>query len=453
MKPQADWIAAVATPPGAAERAVIRLSGAGLLDAADALLPPRCPRPRGRREARAGLLEWSAGCCVPVAVLVFPQPASATGEDVLELHLPGCAPVVDAVLEQLCARGLRPAQPGEFTRRAFLRGRLDLAQAEAVLALVQARSAASARAAAAVLAGSLGAQAAAAREALGAALTELEAGLDFEEGDAADLRPSEVSDLLQRAADAVAEGLRGEAQRRVQAPGPRIGLWGAPNAGKTSLFRALTGVEALVSAQAGTTRDCLEAPWQPEPADAPWILVDGPGVGAPAVDPRDAAARARAAGQAPLALYWLVVDSSSPCARVPQPPAEQHVLVVWTHADLPRQAPDAELERAEALGSNVWVSSRDGRGLADLARATAAELRGAEDAQDGAQAAAERHHAALQAAAGAVAAARRLHRGGGPSDLVAEEIRSALSALAELVGRLSPEDLLDRIFARFCVGK
>ncbi|MFQ5750080.1 MAG: GTPase, partial [Planctomycetota bacterium] len=370
MRPQnLDPIVALATAGGPAERAVLRLSGAGLLQAAGRILPPGCPRPRGRREVLAGEMEWTAGSRLPAELFVFPGPASATGEDVLEIHLPGAGPVVAAVLDGLHARGVRPAEPGEFTRRAFLNGRIDLTQAEGVLDLVRARTSAGARAAAAVLAGSLGRPLQAARNALADALAELEAGLDFEEGDAADLKPAEVDELLARARRALEEGLAGETGRSAFQEGFRIGLRGAPNAGKTTLFCRLTGATALVSPQAGTTRDRLEAPWRAEGASEAWILADGPGLGDAPADPRDEAARRRAAGER-FDLVWWLADSSDPATRVPETFSEPSVLLVWTRTDLPRRVAEEAVAGAAARLPSVWISARTGEGLAALAAET-----------------------------------------------------------------------------------
>lgn len=452
MPSRRDWIVAPATPAGPSERAVLRLSGPGLLDGAVALLPAGCPLPRGRREARAGRVEWTAGARLPATLLVFPAPGSATGEDVLELHLPGSAPVVSAVLARCLAGGARLAEPGEFTRRAFLNGRLDLTAAEAVLEVVGARSRAGVRAAGAALSGRLGAELQAARDALADALAEIEAGLDFEEGDAADLRPAEIDGLLARARTALRQADRGEAARPAPASGWRIGLTGRPNAGKTSLFARLTGATALVSAEPGTTRDRLEAVWRPPGGDEAWTLADGPGMGGPARDPRDAAARRRATGEE-FDLWWLVVDASDPAARCPERPEGAPSLVVWTKSDVARAVGEAEVARAADRGPSVWVSARSGAGLAELAHATGHGLAGAAEAREARAWVGERHRAALRTSLAALERAERLHGTRAPSELLAEELRAALVPLGELVGELTPEDLLDRVFARFCIGK
>lgn len=451
-----DPILAQATPRGPAERAILRLSGPGLVERADALLPPVCPRPTrpSRREIVRGSVEWSPGARLPAALWVFPGPASATGEDLLELHLPGAQPVLDLLVSGMLARGARLAEPGEFTRRAFLHGKLDLLQAEAVLDLVQAGSAAAAAAAARVLAGALGREAAAAREALTRALVEIEAGLDFEEGDSQDLAPGDAGRWLAEAARAVQSGWAGERQRAARSRSDfRILLRGAPSAGKSSLFRRLTGADAIVSAEPGTTRDRLEAAWPAARAELPWILLDGPGLGAAARDAHDAAAQTRAREDAAEAdLVWLCLDASDPRAVLPEPPPGLPGLLVLTKSELPPAVAALAAARRSAWPV-VAVSAAAGLGLAELEQATAELCAQAAAAQAARLASAERHESALHAAAEALARARALHEAGGPQDLVAEEARAALGALAELAGELTPEDLLDRLFARFCVGK
>lgn len=387
-------------------------------------------------------------------LLVFPGPESATGEDVLEWHLPGSLPVGDALLDALLdhgrAQGLRLAEAGEFTRRAFLNGRLDLTQAEAVLALVSAGSGAEARAAAALLGGALSECLRKTRDALQAALVELEAGLDFEEGDSQDLEPGDVDALLDRAELALAEGLRGEEARQLTESGlPCIALLGPPNAGKSALVQALTGEARLVSAEAGTTRDWRETAWRAPGEESDWVLLDGPGLGEAAVDARDRAAREQASGNLPqVDLWWRCADPADPAAP-PALPQEAPVLQVWTKTDLghppPAMAPAAEAE--------VRISAHSGVGLPELATQTAALLRrGAED-RAAVAAVSERHQAALQEALLQLAQARALVAAAEAQDLVAEHLRAALNELAGLVGRFTPEDLLDRLFARFCVGK
>ena len=268
---RADAIVALATAPLAAERAVLRLSAPDLARIAQqaasqvslaALFPDRLDE----RAVCEVQFRWLGELEVPVSAWVFPGPRSATGEDLIEFHLAGSLPVVRALERALLALdGVRAAEAGEFTRRAFLAGVLDLTQAEAVQALVQAQDADEARAAAALLTGALAADLQQARDALVEAMVQIEAGLDFEEGDSQDLQPGEIEATLASAREAIARGRSDERSRSARREGRfRIGLIGAPNAGKTALYTRLTGAQALVADERGTTRDRLEAAWPRE---------------------------------------------------------------------------------------------------------------------------------------------------------------------------------------------
>jgi len=453
-----DAIVALATPPLAAERAVLRLSGPGLLSLDSRALPGGLAAvwaaERGVHEFQ---WEWLPGLNLPGEAWVFPGPRSATGEDVIELHVPGSLPAVRALESELLRiPGVRAAQAGEFTRRAFLNGVLDLTQAEAVLRLVQSRDAAEARAAAAVLAGALGSELQQARAALAEAMVQIEAGLDFEEGDSQDLQPGEIEHHLEQAAAALRRGQSGEQERTMRESGVfRIGLVGTPNAGKTALYSRLTGAAALIADERGTTRDRLEAVWQRDAAEhGPRVLLaDGPGRSQEPSDARDAAAQLRARQADRFDLIWYVVDSSDPQAELTELVPATPAVVVLTKRDLQREIPESMLRQAEARGPVVWVSSFDGSGIDELEKETqAAEQALSADRAAGARAS-QRYQAALLTGLEAVEAAAALDALGGHQDLVAEELRRALAAIAELVGEFTPEDLLDQLFSSFCVGK
>jgi tRNA modification GTPase len=465
---RADCILALATPVGQAERAVLRLSGPRLHQAAAEFLPTGLPIPRGRREAQSGVWHWLSGCPVGVELLYFPGPNSATGEDVIELHLPGNAILIDALTTHFLSLGVRQAEAGEFTRRAFLNGRLDLAQAEAVLDLVQARGANQARAAATILAGSLGRELQIAQNALTVAMVQVEAGLDFEEGDSQDLQPGEIAGLLQTAQAALRSGLKGEQARAFRhGENWHIGLIGAPNAGKTSLFQALTQSQGIISNQAGTTRDRLEAPWIPTglATEVPWILADGPGIGGTPVDSRDQVARQRAQADV-FDLIWVVIDASDPQAVLPPLPTGVPKLVLFQKSDLPRAVSEQVIQQAQEQGPILWLSTQAvgsdfaaGAGCTalpgfdELASLTQAEYARAAHEHGATLRSVQRHQNALGQALAAVDQAAAMNQAGGAQDLIAEELRKSLLALAELVGGFGPEELLDLIFSSFCVGK
>jgi len=458
-RPESDILVAPATPEGPARRAVVRMSGLGLLEERERFLDGASPMPPALRGAFD--LDWpfAEELHGAIQLLQFPGPGSATGEDVLEFHLPGSQPLVDALVAQLVVRGARLAEPGEFTRRAFLRGRLDLTQAEAVLDLVSSRSAAAARAAADLLGGSLGQALQQTRDVLLAALVEMEAGLDFEEGDSQDLEPGEVRHLLEQAEQALQLGVVTEEQRVLRQSGTyRVGLLGPPNAGKTTLFAHLTDTPALVSDQAGTTRDRREASWHPAGAALPFTLIDFPGLGGEAMDAHDAAARALVMEERTrLDLVWLCLQPDQDPAGLPDRLPEAPFLIVWTQADRnPSAANPALRDALRRYGlplEELQVGDGGRSGGPRLARATEAALEQAEASQAQARQHSRRHQEALDGALRCVRRGLEWEEQGGHQDLIAEEIRTALLGLAELVGESTPEDVLDHLFSSFCVGK
>ena len=451
----ADGIFALATATGAAPRAVIRVSGTNLCGDAQRWLPRGWPI-SADQNAVAGNWLWFGDCRIPVATLFFSAPRSATGEDVVELHLPASPPLVEEIFTHLQNQGLRAAEAGEFTRRAFLNGKLDLAQAEAVLDLIHSKNAQQAVAAAAVLGGGLGRKLQIARAALVHGLVQLEAGLDFEEGDSQDLSPAEVGAALSSAKNAIARGKLGEQQRWVeQAEQWRIALVGAPNAGKTSLFGAITGQAALISDIAGTTRDRLQAVW-PQPAEIrhqtrPWLLCDLPGVGGEAVDPRDAAARQRLQDDQ-FDFQLCVIDSADARAQLTTGLPDVPRLVVVSKCDLPCQLPETVLQEIHQQTA-IWVSAEQPASLTALTDAVVVASIQAEQQHACTLRSVDRHCRALEQAHECLNQAQKWLQTGGNQDLVAEEIRAALMTLAELVGEFTPEDLLDQLFGEFCVGK
>ncbi|MEM7199445.1 MAG: GTPase [Planctomycetota bacterium] len=433
----ADTIVAVASPPGAGARGVLRLSGSGALAGAGALVGALAAE-RGSADRVVDVL----GQPVPCLVLVMPGPRSYTGEDVVELHLPGSPLLLERIEGALVAGDVRRATPGEFTRRAFENGRLDLAQAEAVLQLIHAAGAEASRRAAALLRGGLAASVARLRGVLQDARALLEAGLDFAEGETgavseAEWQPGLVAATaeLQELADGLPAVLSGGG----------ILLMGASNAGKSALANALAGRDVvLVDDARATTRDVVAV------EIAPGVTVlDAPGDLEGEVGPTDQAALALRArlGERAAAALW-VVDASAPVpsARGANEAAETLGLdlcgIVWTKVD--RAAPPVENSAARSDGASFAVSSVTGAGIAALRGFLLARGHGR-----GARDAAERQRGALHAALAAVRAASAA-----PSDeLVAEDLAAALRALDEIDGTSSPEALLDRIFAGFCLGK
>ncbi|MFQ3591585.1 MAG: GTPase [Gemmataceae bacterium] len=429
-------IVALATPAGPAARAIIRLSGQQvrpfLAELFDAELRPGF--------AVSGSVRLPDLPALPASVLFAAEPHSYTGQDVAEIHLPGCGPIVDRLLARLIEAGCRPAQPGEFTQRAFLAGKLDLPRAEAVHAIIAAQTRGELRAALSQLAGGLSIPLRDLRESLLDLLADLEAGLDFADEDISFLSTEQ---LLQRLTAALARvTLLGKQldSRSLHPSAFRVALVGYPNAGKSSLFNALVGGAALVSELPGTTRDYLTA--RLELGELVLELIDTPGLMA---DPAgvDAQALALARTQYEQADLLLVCIESG---RSPDP-VEARLLqrmALWVATKCDLAAPP---ESSAALATSVTHSI----GLRELRSAL---LRAARERQESALAtslARCRGHA--DAALNHLRTAHHLALEQGPPELIAMEVRLALEALGHVAGTVYTDDLLDRIFSRFCIGK
>jgi len=438
-----DPIAALATPPGRSALAVVRLSGRGAFDVARQVVASFRPDPP--RHVTLATFQSPDGTPIDRGVYtVFPEPASYTGEDMVELSCHGGLAVPSRLLAALCSAGARPAHPGEFTRRAVLNGKLDLVQAEAVGDLIDAATPAQARAALGQLDGGLSRRLLELRD----RLIELQALLGYD----IDF-PDEDDGAVPRAT--IDRALGGVSQRldRLLATGPwgqrlreggLVVLAGRPNVGKSSLFNALLGQErALVTELPGTTRDAIEAP-----ADFlgwPVRLVDTAGL-------QDATDRLERMGIEVSRRYLSAADLILLCAEAGRPlgPDESGALdgaaglIVRTKADL-----------AAAMQGELGVSCVTGAGLDSLRRAVAERLFGDQVALPDLEPALtrERHRDALARARTALQDARPHLGPGGDAVLVAHHVRRATLALDELVGAVDVEEVLARVFASFCVGK
>ncbi|WP_339096715.1 tRNA uridine-5-carboxymethylaminomethyl(34) synthesis GTPase MnmE [Deinococcus sp. VB142] len=431
-----ETIAAVATAPGSAGVGIVRVSGAQALAIADAMFrgrrPSRTPGGRflfGQLHAEGGEL-LDEGLC-----LVFRAPHSYTGEDVVEFQTHGSPAVLGRVLSRTLELGARLARPGEFTLRAYLAGRLDLAQAEAVLGLVGASTEAARRQSALGLSGALSERVAGVARDLTRTLAAIQALLDYpEEG-----VPDEDRAVPLQQAEAALRDLLGTAQAgRVSTQGARLALIGRPNAGKSSLLNALLGYErSIVTPLAGTTRDYLEAGL--ELAGVPVTLVDTAGL-RETDDFIEAAGVRQAVALAENADLVLVLeDGSQPREALPTTlPPGAAVLRVQTKADLGTVWHDPEA---------IAVSAVTGEGLATLRQAIERQLLG-DQARGEAWLTTERQTDAARRALAHVEAAQHL-----PDELAGYEIEAALHALAELTGQDVQEGVVDAVFSNFCVGK
>jgi tRNA modification GTPase len=461
-----ELIVAPATVPGPGARAIVRFAGDGLDELLARMVvaegsgfarPSESPRVVPARLAASGLgAEWGE---LPVEILHWPGPGGPIGGPLAEVQLPASAPLVEAVVAEACRHGARLARGGEFTLRAFLAGRLDLVQAEAVLAVVDARTPAELAAALDRMAGGAGARLAAVRSLLLDLLADIEAAIDFADETTPDAVPaadaatwSRVRDGLAEAAAVIDDVAAGLARRDASATAglPRVVLVGRPNIGKSSLFNALIDRDAaLVADEAGTTRDWLEAPLA-SAAGPTCMLVDLAGMPADPAAARDAIdARAIAVARSQTARADVMIlcrDAAEPAW--PGVPVAAHAvrLGVVTRCD------QATLQSDTVDSTAIRTSSATGAGIEALRAAILAAVAGLPPRSSPATL---RMTVGLDAAGKAVAEARRLVTAAGPPDeaVVAGCVRRAVESLGEVTGAEIGVDLLDRIFSRHCIGK
>jgi tRNA modification GTPase len=465
-----DTIAAIATAPGEAGLAVVRVSGMRSFAIAGAVF-------RGAvsladvpsHTLHHGWIEAAGARVDEVVAAVFRAPRSYTCEDVVEISGHGGASAA-AVLEALLGAGARLARPGEFTLRAFLNGRIDLAQAEAVADTIHAETESARRLALAQLAGELSRKIEAIRTKVEDLLAEVEARVDFAEDVGGVEVPLPVIEGIAAARSSLDELLAGAAFARAVREGVRVPLVGAPNAGKSSLFNRLVGEErAIVSDEPGTTRDRVS-----EPIDLGGmrvVLSDTAGLreDVGAIEAIGVARTRELLHASPLVL-WVVdtareledgdraiaatlATAARAAATAGAMTVVRRVVVALNKSDLPPCTHAAEVS-AELDGAEhriVSCSAHTGSGLATLRRALAAYAGG--DAPAPGAVANPRHAEALGRSAAALERAAVAARSVEPGEFVALELRESLTAIGEVTGQSVAEDLLEKIFARFCVGK
>jgi tRNA modification GTPase len=451
MRPAADTIAAVATPAGRGGIGVVRVSGADLTQLIAGILGVTPPA----RVATLATFRGAHGEPIDQGIaLYFPAPASYTGETVLELHGHGGGAVLALILNRCLDLGARIAEPGEFTRRAFLNGKLDLAQAEAVADLIEAATATAARAAVRSLSGAFSEEIRAAVDALIELRSFTEATLDFPEEDVEFMRASDVvgklDSLRERLASIVGRARQGSLLRE----GLDVVLIGQPNVGKSSLLNRLVGEDvAIVTPVPGTTRDAIRG--RIEIGGIPLHVIDTAGLRptADAVEKIGIERTWTAIERADLAL--VVTDAREPehaddAAIVGRLKPALPRIVVRNKIDLAGVAPRSG---RDAGATEVWLSAKTDAGL-DLLREAMLAAAGAQDDMEGSFLARERHLRALDIAAAHLgAAAQHLATASPPLELFAEELRQAQEALATITGEFTADDLLGAIFSRFCIGK
>lgn len=453
-----DVIAAISTGTALSAIGIVRVSGEGCFALCDKVFRPLSGRPfseaRPREMVLGRLLDREGNAVDSCLAVRFPGPGSYTGEDCAEFHCHGSPVVLGEALASLFAAGARQAGRGEFTKRAFLNGRMDLTQAEAVIDLIEAETAQAARNAVEQLGGALGRKLRPVYDGLLNIASQFYAVVDYPDEDIPDLGREEILETLTGAEAALSALLATAGRGQVLRRGVPTAILGKPNAGKSSLLNALVGYDrAIVTDVAGTTRDTVE-----EKAVVGGVLlrlIDTAGI-RDAADPveRLGVERARrAAEEAELAL--LVLDGSRPLTEEDREVIRTarevpHVIAVQNKADLPRQWDSASLE-AE-LGPVLSVSAREGGGLEAL-EAAIARLFPEDGTPRGEILTNARQAESLSRALSSLRGARAALEGGLTPDAVLSDVERAMNALGEVTGQTLREDLTARIFERFCVGK
>ena len=452
MRYEADTIVAISTPPGRGGIGVVRLSGAGALAMAAPVLALRTPLESARARF-THVLDAQGEVLDEAVVTFFAGPHSYTAEDVVEISAHGAPVLLDYLVRSAIANGARLAEPGEFTQRAFLSGRLDLTQAEAVNDLIAAQTLHQARLAAAQLGGAIARSVSPVKQALLELIAEVEAGVDFAEDDLDLLREQEIAARMEQITAPLRRLAGTYAYGRIVREGVRVALVGRPNAGKSSLFnRLLERERAIVTAQPGTTRDPISE--RLAVGGIPVELIDTAGLREIAVRPeneaeREGIERSRTTmADADLVLHvvdatlleegGLALEDQAMQAALEGRPS----ILIVNKCDL---APDG-------MEGAIRTSAKTGDGLAELRQAMLGRL-AAEPEGESAMIGNLRQAEALRAAVGGLERALKATRQRVPHEFVLLDLYEALGALDGLTGASTPEEILGLIFSRFCIGK
>ena len=451
MSFSSDTIAALATPVGTAAIAVVRASGpqaAGLMAAIFGETPlPRTARHADYRDAHGVLID-------DVLFTYFAAPNSFTGEDSLEVSCHGNPFIAQKILEDLLARGCRGAEAGEFSKRAFLNGRMDLSQAEAVMDLIHARSERALAAANLQLRGSLGRHMDLLISQLVNILARIEAYIDFPEEDLPEEDLQSVLHDLDTLTTATKRLLATSHYGQLLREGIRTIILGEPNAGKSSLLNRLVGRErALVSAEPGTTRDYLEERILAGPHALRLIDTAGLNSSPSPLEKRGIEKSLEQAAEADLFLW--VIDATRPLPTLPPAVAARlssaNTIAVFNKSDVPAVSSPSSLPHNFPT---VAVSALTGDGLEILQAGIVRLADGFQtDTGDEMVAINARHAQALDQARQDLESARHKLTNSVPSELVASDLRSSLAAFGQISGKVDNEKILDRLFASFCIGK
>jgi tRNA modification GTPase len=467
-----DTICAIATPAGEGGIGIVRLSGSQALRIADKFVHLRSGQPlasvpshtlcladlrfpdMNQTVAQDPSIPKPRECFDEALVVYMKAPRSFTGEDIVEIQSHGGSLILSLTCRACLEAGARLAEPGEFTKRAFLNGRLDLSQAEAVLDTIRAKSAASLTAAQRQLRGDLAREVDTAREALVHLLAQLEAGIDFGDEDVDIIHKQDLIGTVDRVARLVGR-LRDTARAgRLLRDGARVVIAGRPNVGKSSLLNRLLKEErAIVTAVPGTTRDLIE-----EAIDLGGVLVhlvDTAGI-RDTEDPVEHEGIKRSwSAQEQADLRVIVLDGSRPLTaddhRLMDQAAEMRHVIVINKADLPAQISPTAVKPGSVC---IAVSAKTGDGVEDLRLAIRAQLTGSgPETADGVLVTNVRHQTALTRAHESLVEATSSIKDEMAAELVAVDLRAAADALGEITGAITNEEILSRIFSTFCIGK
>lgn len=457
-----DTIAAIATPLGEGAIGIVRMSGSKAQSIAEKIF-------EGKSELKSvpshrltrGRIVGDAGETIDdVLICVMRAPGTYTGEDVVEIHCHGGRFVVEQVFRRTLDLGARPAEPGEFTKRAFLNGRLDLAQAEAVIDVVRAKSPRGLEVAANQLSGRLSEEVSGLRGEILDLLSHIQATIDYPEEDLVEVDEAEAAAIIDSCLNRIEHLLAGADAGRLYRDGMKVAIVGRPNVGKSSLLNALLKEErAIVTQIAGTTRDVIEE--RAILGGVPFTLADTAGLRV-TDDPVERIGVERtkeAVRDADLAM--VVLDGSEPLSEDDRNAFNSvrkdfggQILIVVNKADLPKVLGEDDLHELAPGVPTVWVSAQEGQGLEALAESAVQLVLGDEPpSSDAILVAKERHRQAIMKAQSALEEAQVTLEQGFPLDLLSVDLQRALESLGEVTGENVAEDVVAEIFARFCVGK
>jgi tRNA modification GTPase len=447
-----ETICAVATGSGAAGVAIVRLSGAAAHSIAAALSGLPIAKLRHGRLRLVDLHDLGERIDQGY-IVIFEGPRSFTGEDVAELQVHGSVAITRRIIAAMCRLGARPAERGEFSRRAFLAGKLDLAQAEGLLDLISASSEAARATAMQHLDGRVGDAIKSVRAPIIAAMADIEARLDFSTAEDVGSVPAYLRDDL-RATAARLRGIAATAEAgKVRMRGARVAMYGAPNAGKSTLFNTLVGADrALVHHAPGTTRDVIEAQGELAGIAVTWIDTAGVRQADQTVEAAGIE-RAQAAAASADVVVWLT-DGSAPKVDLTLPPGPAHreVLRVLSKADRPLHD---DFKTDQQTANWLRVSVLDGARVKEIMQRVGSlveQFAQPSVASDLVLTRDRQATAMLRAATALDRAVQMLDRDN-QLELAAADLHDASAALAEVTGQIAPDDVLDAVFSQFCIGK